>query len=404
MVYLSLTQSVNMLFPILIYAYFLKVIGTEIYGELLIYQAVVAYFSLIVNYGFNISGVKKVVDCNGDFNKISFVFSSIFYIKSILFCIILFLIFVYCLFSSSINPQLLFLCSLVLIYEWLFPQWFFQAMDKLKLVFFLSALSKIVSMILLLIFLKRPADYFLIPLFMGISSSFIGVFSLALSYKLGVRFFRISVRQLLMDFKDSSFLFLSTFLLNIKARADIFFVGLLIGLQQVVYFDFIIKILGVALIPIGIINNAFYARSSSLKDKYLFRNIIFLSLIVGFFMCLMVFFGGDYLIEYVKLNSDILSPLVSLISICIFVLSVSVILELNGLIAWGYKKTVFIGAFLNLGLYLVGIYVLMHKSEVSLFDFVILTIFLHLFDIVFRIVACIKYKVFHFYQDKSINV
>ena len=58
--YLSILQVFTILFPLLTYPYLLRVIGLELYGVIVFAQAIINYVSLVINFGFNMSGARKV--------------------------------------------------------------------------------------------------------------------------------------------------------------------------------------------------------------------------------------------------------------------------------------------------------------------------------------------------------
>ena len=57
--YLSILQVFTILFPLLTYPYLLRVIGLELYGVIVFAQAIINYVSLVINFGFNMSGARK---------------------------------------------------------------------------------------------------------------------------------------------------------------------------------------------------------------------------------------------------------------------------------------------------------------------------------------------------------
>ena len=88
--YLSLIQIFNLIFPLIIYPYLIRTVGKENYGIVVFAQSIAIYFSLLVNFGFNIYGTDAIAKCNGKVDQISKIVSSVFtvqllfYITSIL--------------------------------------------------------------------------------------------------------------------------------------------------------------------------------------------------------------------------------------------------------------------------------------------------------------------------------
>ena len=61
--YLSILQIFTILFPLLTYPYLLRVIGLDLYGVIVFAQTIITYVSLVINFGFNMSGAKNVAIC-----------------------------------------------------------------------------------------------------------------------------------------------------------------------------------------------------------------------------------------------------------------------------------------------------------------------------------------------------
>ena len=132
--YLTLIQVFNLVLPLIIYPYLIKVLGKEVYGTIIFTQTVATYFTIFINFGFNIFGAKEIAINKENIKKINEIFSSILTIKSI-FWIISILILIISLFLLQIETDeiLLYIFSfLICIHEVLFPQWFFQGIEKMK--------------------------------------------------------------------------------------------------------------------------------------------------------------------------------------------------------------------------------------------------------------------------------
>ena len=91
--YLSILQIFTIVFPLLTYPYLLRVVGLELYGVLVFAQTIISYVSLVINFGFNMSGARNVAVYKGDKERLSQIVSSIYLCKFILWliCLIVYL-------------------------------------------------------------------------------------------------------------------------------------------------------------------------------------------------------------------------------------------------------------------------------------------------------------------------
>ncbi len=82
--YLSILQGMNLILPLITFPYLVRVLGIENFGLLMFAQAVILYFTMIADYGFNLSGIREVSSNKNNKNKLIKIFSSIMLARFIL--------------------------------------------------------------------------------------------------------------------------------------------------------------------------------------------------------------------------------------------------------------------------------------------------------------------------------
>src|SRR5690606_6460800 len=83
--YLSIVKFVTMFLPILTYPYLLGTLGKDTYGLLIYAQAIIGYFVILINFGFNITTTREISKNRDDIGKLSMIVSTTFLIKVFLF-------------------------------------------------------------------------------------------------------------------------------------------------------------------------------------------------------------------------------------------------------------------------------------------------------------------------------
>jgi len=78
---LSILQIANYLFPLITLPYIVRVIGPSKFGLINFAAAFIAYFNLICDYGFSLSGTKAISLIRDDKEKLSNTFSTILSVK-----------------------------------------------------------------------------------------------------------------------------------------------------------------------------------------------------------------------------------------------------------------------------------------------------------------------------------
>lgn len=89
---------VNCALPLLVVPYLFKTLGVEKFGLIAFAQAIVVYFGLFVNYGFDLSASKEISVHRDDAKKVSEIYSSVTTVK-VIFAFIAFIIFTLMVFS-----------------------------------------------------------------------------------------------------------------------------------------------------------------------------------------------------------------------------------------------------------------------------------------------------------------
>ena len=177
---LSVLQVLNVILPLITMPYLVRILGPEYFGLLAIATSIITYFSIITNYGFDITATREISVNREDKEKIIEVYSSVMMLKFI-FLIISFIILAIVIFSIekfATNWEIYFLTFLVLIGQVLFPVWFFLGMEQMKYITYLNVFSKTIFTILIFILVKHQEDYYLVPILTSLGFLFVGLLSI----------------------------------------------------------------------------------------------------------------------------------------------------------------------------------------------------------------------------------
>ena len=89
--YLGIVQLVNYVFPLITVPYVSRIIGPEGYGIINYATTFVGYFSLLIAYGFDLTGTRRIVKHLEQPSKINQIVSEILTARILLFIISIFL-------------------------------------------------------------------------------------------------------------------------------------------------------------------------------------------------------------------------------------------------------------------------------------------------------------------------
>ncbi len=226
---LSILHATNILLPLITFPYLVRVLGIEMFGLIAFSQAFLIYFSLIADYGFNLSGIREVSVNKYKQNKLIQVFNSIMIARLILtvFGFIILTLIVFSFEKFSKDWELYLLSYGVVIGTFLFPSWFFQGIEKMKYITILNVISKSIFTIAILILVNKPSDFLLVPLFNSLGYIFIGFISLYIIKRdFNIKFEIQKIKRIKVQFIKGWHLFVSRISISLYTATNTFLLGI----------------------------------------------------------------------------------------------------------------------------------------------------------------------------------
>jgi hypothetical protein len=178
--YLSLLQIAGYIFPLITMPYLARVIGVDGFGKIAFASAVVVWFQTVADWGFNYTATRDVAKNRDDKDKVSEIFSNVLWARCFLmivsFLLLLLAILIVPIFRE--NYAVILVTFLLVPGHIMFPDWFFQAMERMKYITILNLLSKLLFTIAVFVFIKNKGDYILQPLFTTLGYIVSGIISM----------------------------------------------------------------------------------------------------------------------------------------------------------------------------------------------------------------------------------
>lgn len=305
-------QGSNYLLPLITLPYLTRTLGVEKFGLYGYVFALVQYFIIFIDFGFNLTATKMIAENNGDDAKQSEIFWSTMISKLLLFTVAI--IFLYLLSGFIIDSGMLLLYSLpMLLGAVLFPLWYFQGIENMRIVAILSIVSKLVTLPTIFLFVQDSTDLKFAILIQSSSLLILGI--LSLSYVLTKRNINFSYQNI--SWKDikravlqSSPIFLASVSISVYTISSTIILAHFSDLEQVSLFTAGERIKNAILSAMLILGNVFYPRviillkenrfsAFSLIKKISFLQLVICSILAIFFMfyseAFSIFiFGKDY--------------------------------------------------------------------------------------------------------------
>ncbi|WP_305373381.1 oligosaccharide flippase family protein [Photobacterium leiognathi] len=284
--HLAIANLFIMIIPFIYYPYLIRVLGSEVYGNIVYVQAIYFFLSIVIQFGFSVSATKDVSVNRDDNEYISNIFISIFIIKAILLIIGLVVVAFFINYFNIQGVELdLHLTSLLYVFGDLFlVNWIYQGFEKMQYVSLGTIAYKLVFLISIFFFIKSSEDIinysFLFSLSYVLGNLFLFIFAI---YLFKLKLIKPNYQLCKSLFKDSWQFFLARMSAVFVERFNLFILGYTGNKEEVAYYDLAIKLVGIFQLPFNLFNQAYYPNASRNKDSRQVYKIIKILSIVAFF-------------------------------------------------------------------------------------------------------------------------
>ncbi|WP_245849541.1 flippase [Hymenobacter crusticola] len=255
-------QIANFLLPLLTVPYVVRIIGPANLGLLNFSQAYVTYFSLLINYGFDMAAVRSIAANRNDKEATNKIFSQVMAGKTLLWVLSTVIFTVVSLSNPEFRQHLfLHVCTyLVCIGTVLSPFWLYQAMEDLGRVAIFNLAVKLIFSLSVLLLIRRAEDFFYQNLAISVSQIAVSVTALYVAMRrFDIKFTWPTRPELLTRFQEDRTIFFSSVMITIYASSNVFFLGLFAPAYNVGIYSAGTRLEGMAETFVGLaLNQAFF--------------------------------------------------------------------------------------------------------------------------------------------------
>lgn len=305
---LSGLQILNYLLPLLTLPYLVRVLGVEQFGLLAFVSATIAYFSIIIDYGFNLTAPREISIHRDNKEKINEIFSVIISIKIglILFSLPLLILLILHVDLFFKDKTVYFLSFASIIGDTFFPIWFFQGVERMKYITYLNILSKFIFTFSIFLFIKQPSDIYKIPIITTVGNFIAGIWSLIIiNRKFGICFRRQEISVIWHYLCGNWHVFISNVAINLYTTSATFILGLFTNNTIVGYFSAADKIMQAFKAIVGTVSQVFYPyvsrklHYSKKNNIYFIKKLILYISVASGVLSLLIFLFSDLLINII---------------------------------------------------------------------------------------------------------
>ena len=291
-IWLTILQFVNTIIPVLTVPYITRILGTEEYGNFSIALNWILYFQVLVEFGFGLSGARKVALIN-DENELEKLFDNIISSRILLFLISFALLNIVSLISGfNLKIYVCMLLLFIMILGTTFQlTWLFQGKQDMKFITITNVISRVVSVVLIFLLVKSKNDLYVYCILYSITlflSSAISMIVARKKYNLSFHFSKIY--DIKNEINDGKYLFASSAIIKIFSGFGITVLGIVSTSSNTGIYSAIYKIPYILTMFFSPISQAIFPyNSAKFKDNFIkgINNVrkICIPIFIIFFMC-----------------------------------------------------------------------------------------------------------------------
>ena len=236
---LGIVQIANFAFPVITVLVVSRIIGPDKFGVINFAGAFVTYFTLLINFGFDLSATRVIAANRDNLEERNRIFNQVILAKLLLLglSIVLFVS------SLFLIPQLrqekaVAIFSFILCFSWVItPTWLYQGMQELSRVAIFNLATKVLSTLVIVLVIRVKSDYVWQPLALSLAQIVVGIYA----FFFAIRRYRITLywaplKPVLRLLWSEKLLFFSTVVVNLYTTTNVVILGFMQSDTQVGYY------------------------------------------------------------------------------------------------------------------------------------------------------------------------
>jgi O-antigen/teichoic acid export membrane protein len=304
--FLAVIQSSNVLISIISMPLLIQSIGVDQFGLVNLALSVIILLNILVGFGYNLSAPREVAINQKDRESLSHVVSNVFSAKLLLATLAALAIFIG-IFGLNLFEEyqwILLFSTLLLFSEATLPLWFFQGMEKMKLVSIANIFSKLLFLMGIVLFIHSPEQSKWVNFLLGFFGLSINLLLLGYIHEfLEIKFYRPEFSAIWKSLKDNILLFFSNLASHLSINGGLIILSFFSEAQTLGMYSLAEKVVMVLRLFPALIIQAIFPNAAKLYKEdqpsfYRFLRKVYLRvLLVGALLSGGTFFAAPWIIQ-----------------------------------------------------------------------------------------------------------
>lgn len=304
--FLAIIQSSNVLISIISMPLLIQSIGVDQFGLVNLALSVIILLNIVVGFGYNLSAPKDVAVNQKNKDALSHVVSNVFSGKVLLATLCTLGVFV-AVFGLDLfkEYQMILAYSVLLLFsEATLPLWFFQGMEKMKLISIANIFSKLLFLMGIVLFIHSPEQSKWINFMLGAFGLTINLFLLFYIHQiLEIKFYRPDFFSIFKSLKSNVLFFFSNLASHISINGGLIILSFFSVAETLGMYSLAERVVMVLRLFPALIIQAVYPNSAKLyqNDSQAFyrflKNVYLRVLLIGALISFSTYFMAEWIIQ-----------------------------------------------------------------------------------------------------------
>jgi O-antigen/teichoic acid export membrane protein len=160
-IYKSLLSIFNIVIPILIGPYALRVLGAKLIGRVGFVESIYLYFNIFATFGIYQYGLREISRVRDNKEKLNQLFSSLFFVglMSNILVVVLYIPFIITAYGKTEAFPVFIIYAFNILYNIFYVEWANEALERYDFITFKTIIVKSLFVVLLLTLVKGPEDF-----------------------------------------------------------------------------------------------------------------------------------------------------------------------------------------------------------------------------------------------------
>jgi len=300
--FLYLMQIANYVFPLLTFPYLTRVLGAEKYGVVVFGNAVMAYFSLVLEFGFILSATNLCSQYRDDKEKLSKITLGVINAKIMLAILGIVVLIVCCNFVDTFSTQKTFfyLSYIGTVLNIFLPDYLFRGIEKMSILTYRVIFSKFVYTVIIFALIHKAEDYFFVPVAtIGGATVSATLTWFEICKKKYISFIKVSIKDSLLYLKQASIFFISRIAVSMYTTLNTVLLGLKFPASDLALYGTANNLTIMCRSMLSPVSDSIYPYMVKNKNYKLVKKLILIFEPVIIAGCILLYFIAPFVIRFV---------------------------------------------------------------------------------------------------------